>query len=41
MDALIAGLVDDAAVFPPGTVIPDAAYDLVERLAADLGHGTL
>ncbi|MER5428462.1 methylmalonyl-CoA mutase [Streptomyces sp. NPDC002588] len=27
-----------AAVFPPGTVIPDAAYDLVERLAADLGH---
>ncbi|MFE7270568.1 methylmalonyl-CoA mutase [Streptomyces sp. NPDC057623] len=28
-----------AAVFPPGTVIPDAAYDLVERLAADLGHG--
>ncbi|WP_327351693.1 methylmalonyl-CoA mutase [Streptomyces sp. NBC_01304] len=30
-----------AAVFPPGTVIPDAAYDLVERLAADLGHGTL
>ncbi|KMS76891.1 methylmalonyl-CoA mutase [Streptomyces viridochromogenes] len=28
-----------AAVFPPGTVIPDAAYDLVKRLAADLGHG--
>ncbi|GAA2305160.1 methylmalonyl-CoA mutase [Streptomyces kunmingensis] len=27
-----------AAVFPPGTVIPDAAHDLVERLAADLGH---
>ncbi|WSL13326.1 methylmalonyl-CoA mutase [Streptomyces sp. NBC_01288] len=27
-----------AAVFPPGTVIPDAAYDLVQRLAADLGH---
>lgn len=27
-----------AAVFPPGTVIPDAAYDLVKRLAADLGH---
>lgn len=26
------------AVFPPGTVIPDAAYDLVERLAASLGH---
>ncbi|MFE0106119.1 methylmalonyl-CoA mutase [Streptomyces sp. NPDC059009] len=26
------------AVFPPGTVIPDAAYDLVTRLAADLGH---
>ncbi|MEU6058311.1 methylmalonyl-CoA mutase [Streptomyces sp. NPDC047097] len=30
-----------AAVFPPGTVIPDAAYDLVLRLAADLGHGEL
>jgi len=28
-----------AAVFPPGTVIPDAAYDLVERLAAGLGLG--
>ncbi|MCX5167118.1 methylmalonyl-CoA mutase [Streptomyces antibioticus] len=27
-----------AAVFPPGTVIPDAAYDLVERLATGLGH---
>ena len=27
-----------AAVFPPGTVIPDAAYDLVRRLATDLGH---
>ncbi|MFD8740587.1 methylmalonyl-CoA mutase [Streptomyces sp. NPDC059618] len=27
-----------AAVFPPGTVIPDAAYDLVQRLSADLGH---
>jgi methylmalonyl-CoA mutase len=27
-----------AAVFPPGTVIPDAAHDLVERLATDLGH---
>ncbi|EGX57333.1 methylmalonyl-CoA mutase [Streptomyces zinciresistens K42] len=27
-----------AAVFPPGTVIPDAAYDLVRRLAAGLGH---
>ncbi|GAA0449405.1 methylmalonyl-CoA mutase [Streptomyces olivaceiscleroticus] len=30
-----------AAVFPPGTVIPDAAYDLVARLAATLGHGDL
>ncbi|MEU3660494.1 methylmalonyl-CoA mutase [Streptomyces sp. NPDC032940] len=30
-----------AAVFPPGTVIPDAARDLVERLAADLGHDEL
>ncbi|MFI7275283.1 methylmalonyl-CoA mutase [Streptomyces sp. NPDC049879] len=27
-----------AAVFPPGTVIPDAAYELVAALAADLGH---
>lgn len=27
------------AVFPPGTVIPDAAYDLVTQLAAGLGHG--
>ncbi|MFJ4788663.1 methylmalonyl-CoA mutase [Streptomyces sp. NPDC088794] len=27
-----------AAVFPPGTVIPDAAHDLVKRLATDLGH---
>ncbi|GHA87320.1 methylmalonyl-CoA mutase [Streptomyces termitum] len=27
------------AVFPPGTVIPDAAADLVRRLAAGLGHG--
>ncbi|NEC05302.1 methylmalonyl-CoA mutase [Streptomyces sp. SID7909] len=26
------------AVFPPGTVIPDAAHDLVGRLAAELGH---
>jgi methylmalonyl-CoA mutase len=27
-----------AEVFLPGTVIPDAAYNLVKRLAADLGH---
>ncbi|MFE7511495.1 methylmalonyl-CoA mutase [Streptomyces sp. NPDC057540] len=27
-----------AAVFPPGTVIPDAAHDLVSRLAGGLGH---
>ncbi|WP_441247503.1 methylmalonyl-CoA mutase [Kitasatospora sp. McL0602] len=27
-----------AAVFPPGTVIPDAAYDLLTTLAATLGH---
>ncbi|MEW2081884.1 methylmalonyl-CoA mutase [Streptomyces sp. NPDC005283] len=27
-----------AAVFPPGTVIPDAAKDLVRTLAASLGH---
>ncbi|MCZ4102259.1 methylmalonyl-CoA mutase [Streptomyces sp. So13.3] len=27
-----------AAVFPPGTVIPDAAYDLLNTLAAALGH---
>ncbi|MBF9066783.1 methylmalonyl-CoA mutase [Streptacidiphilus sp. NEAU-YB345] len=30
-----------AAVFPPGTVIPDAAYDLVQRLGASLGHSDL
>ncbi|WP_329396413.1 methylmalonyl-CoA mutase [Streptomyces melanogenes] len=30
-----------AAVFPPGTVIPDAAYDLVARLGAALGHDEL
>ena len=27
-----------AAVFPPGTVIPDAAHDLLTNLAASLGH---
>lgn len=27
-----------ASVFPPGTVIPDAAHDLVTRLAVALGH---
>ncbi|MFJ9062114.1 cobalamin-dependent protein, partial [Streptomyces sp. NPDC102409] len=27
-----------AAVFPPGTVIPEAAHDLVARLATALGH---
>lgn len=27
-----------AAVFLPGTVIPDAAHDLVRKLADDLGH---
>ncbi len=27
-----------AAVFPPGTVIAEAALDLLERLAAQLGH---
>ncbi|MGW7258936.1 methylmalonyl-CoA mutase [Streptomyces sp. NPDC054834] len=27
-----------AAVFLPGTVIPDAAHDLLKRLSADLGH---
>ncbi|GAA3074785.1 hypothetical protein GCM10020000_69760 [Streptomyces olivoverticillatus] len=27
-----------AAVFPPGTVIPDAAHDLLETLAGVLGH---
>ncbi|SHN05992.1 methylmalonyl-CoA mutase [Actinacidiphila paucisporea] len=30
-----------AAVFPPGTVIPDAAYDLIGRLGAALGHDGL
>ncbi|MEU3601778.1 methylmalonyl-CoA mutase [Streptomyces sp. NPDC006798] len=28
------------AVFPPGTVIPDAAHDLVTTLAATLGHAS-
>ncbi|MCX4091533.1 methylmalonyl-CoA mutase [Nocardia sp. alder85J] len=27
-----------AAIFPPGTVIADAAIDLLRKLAADLGH---
>ncbi|MET7640081.1 methylmalonyl-CoA mutase [Streptomyces sp. NPDC005438] len=27
-----------SAVFPPGTVIPDAAHELVRTLAAELGH---
>jgi methylmalonyl-CoA mutase len=30
-----------AAVFPPGTVIPEAAHDLVTRLATTLGHEEL
>ena len=30
-----------AAIFPPGTVIADAAGDLVDRLAASLGHPPL
>ncbi|MEU5832688.1 methylmalonyl-CoA mutase [Streptomyces diacarni] len=29
------------AVFPPGTVIPEAAYDLLRKLAASLGHDAL
>jgi len=28
-----------AAIFPPGTVIADAAADLLRKLAAQLGHG--
>ena len=28
-----------AAVFPPGTVIAEAAVDLLEKLAKQLGHG--
>ncbi len=28
-----------AAIFPPGTVIADAAVDLVQALAESLGHG--
>ena len=27
-----------AAIFPPGTVIAEAAIDLLERLGAQLGH---
>ncbi|MFI0724184.1 methylmalonyl-CoA mutase [Streptomyces sp. NPDC021224] len=30
-----------AAVFPPGTVIPEAAHDLLTKLAAALGHEEL
>jgi len=26
------------AIFPPGTVIADAAIDLLDKLAKDLGH---
>jgi methylmalonyl-CoA mutase len=28
-----------AAVFPPGTVIAEAAVDLIAKLTATLGHG--
>jgi methylmalonyl-CoA mutase len=35
-DALFAA--GAAAVFPPGTVIPDAAQDLIRKLAEALGH---
>ncbi|WP_216908375.1 methylmalonyl-CoA mutase [Nocardia noduli] len=28
-----------AAIFPPGTVIADAAIDLLKKLGAELGHG--
>ena len=28
------------AIFPPGTVIADAAEDLIRKLSARLGHGT-
>ncbi|SLJ82412.1 Probable methylmalonyl-CoA mutase large subunit MutB [Mycobacteroides abscessus subsp. abscessus] len=27
-----------AAIFPPGTVIADAAIDLLRKLAGELGH---
>jgi methylmalonyl-CoA mutase len=27
-----------AAIFPPGTVIADAAIDLLKKLGAELGH---
>ena len=36
-DALRA--VGAAAIFPPGTVIADAALDLLAELSARLGHG--
>ena len=29
-----------AAIFPPGTVIADAAIGLLEKLSAELGHAT-
>ncbi|MCB9942920.1 MAG: methylmalonyl-CoA mutase [Geminicoccaceae bacterium] len=35
-DALLAA--GARAIFPPGTIIADAAIDLLARLAADLGH---
>ncbi|RLL69685.1 methylmalonyl-CoA mutase [Streptomyces sp. Z26] len=37
VDALYAA--GAAAVFPPGTVIPDAAYELLGQLSDALGHG--
>ena len=32
------GLVDDAAIFPPGTVIADSAVELITKLGESLGH---
>ena len=36
--SLFTQLVDDAAIFPPGTVIADAAVSLLHKLAERRGY---